>query len=344
MSAAGALSRSSQSTSTAPTIRAPPPRAPRRGRRADVLLFGPGRAELAGDRRRGRRRAGLDRQGPPTRPAPPARRPTPRSSRPPAPSPRAAPTRSSPAARPAPRSPRACSTSSARRASTAPRSRIPLPVPGAPVTLLDVGANDVCRPEHLVQFAYMGAALAAAVLGVERPRVGAALQRDRGRQGPRGGRRGPRAAARRWTADFVGNVEGFALTEGVADVIVTDGFTGNVAAEGRRGRLEGDDRLRPRARRRRRRARRPAALLLRPALRGLRDELDPEAPGRRLPARAAAAASSCRTARSAPRAGPRRSRRADRGVREDVIGRTYAALEGAGALRRVPASDAASSL
>ena len=47
-----------------------------------------------------------------------------------------------------------------------------LPVPGAPVTLLDVGANTEVRPEHLVQFAFMGAALAQVVLGVERPRVG----------------------------------------------------------------------------------------------------------------------------------------------------------------------------
>src|SRR6476661_2195965 len=45
-----------------------------------------------------------------------------------------------------------------------PALAIPVPVPGAPVTLLDVGANDVVRPEHLVQFAFMGASLAGAVL------------------------------------------------------------------------------------------------------------------------------------------------------------------------------------
>ena len=50
---------------------------------------------------------------------------------------------------------------------------IPLPVPGGrqPVTLLDVGANAEVRPEHLVQFAFMGAALASTVLGIQRPRV-----------------------------------------------------------------------------------------------------------------------------------------------------------------------------
>ena len=53
-----------------------------------------------------------------------------------------------------------------------PALALALPVPGHPVTLLDVGANAQARVEHLVQFAFMGAALAQVVLGVERPRVG----------------------------------------------------------------------------------------------------------------------------------------------------------------------------
>ena len=53
-----------------------------------------------------------------------------------------------------------------------PALAIPLPVPHYPVTLLDVGANAEARREHIVQFAFMGAALAHSVLGVERPRVG----------------------------------------------------------------------------------------------------------------------------------------------------------------------------
>src|ERR1700689_4070569 len=53
-----------------------------------------------------------------------------------------------------------------------PALAIPLPVPGRPVTLLDVGANSEARREHLLQFAFMGAALSSTVLGVERPRVG----------------------------------------------------------------------------------------------------------------------------------------------------------------------------
>ena len=53
-----------------------------------------------------------------------------------------------------------------------PALAIPVPVPGDPVTIVDVGANVEVRPEHLVQFGFMGAALAQTVLGVERPRVG----------------------------------------------------------------------------------------------------------------------------------------------------------------------------
>ena len=53
-----------------------------------------------------------------------------------------------------------------------PALALPLPVPGHPVTLLDVGASAEARREHLVQFAFMGAALANVVLGVPRPRVG----------------------------------------------------------------------------------------------------------------------------------------------------------------------------
>src|SRR3979490_1926177 len=52
-----------------------------------------------------------------------------------------------------------------------PALALPMPIPGAPILLLDVGANLSARPEHLVQFAFMGAAMSRAVLGLERPRV-----------------------------------------------------------------------------------------------------------------------------------------------------------------------------
>src|SRR4051794_27532604 len=105
-----------------------------------------------------------------------------------------------------------------------------IPVPGGrPTLLLDVGANVEVRPEHLVQFAYMGAEFMAGVHGVERPRVGLLSIGEE----PKKGTEDVVAAHERLAADpsleFVGNVEGDDVLANVADVIVTDGFTGNVA-------------------------------------------------------------------------------------------------------------------
>ena len=140
--------------------------------------------------------------------------------------------------------------------------------------------------------------------------------------------------------NFVGNVEGFAIGTGAADVIVADGFTGNVALkvmEGSSAALLGAV-----AGRRDVLARSKAGgMLLRPALRGLRDDLDPRGAGRRGPARPAAARR--RPARLVRRARlPRAIELAARGVRDDVAGRTHARLAAAGALRR--ASEAAASV
>jgi phosphate acyltransferase len=115
-----------------------------------------------------------------------------------------------------------------------PALAITLPVPNRPVTLLDVGASSEARREHLVQFAFMGAALATTVLGIERPRV--ALLSN-GEEPTRGnplvlGVHAELAQQERLGVaafDFVGNVEGNDVVAGAADVIVTDGFTGNVA-------------------------------------------------------------------------------------------------------------------
>ena len=103
-----------------------------------------------------------------------------------------------------------------------------LPVPGKPTLMLDVGANVDVRPEHLVQFAYLGAAFMEAVHGVERPRVGLLNIGEE----PTKGTEDHVAAYERLAAgplEFVGNVEGTDLVAGAADVVVTDGFTGNVA-------------------------------------------------------------------------------------------------------------------
>jgi phosphate acyltransferase len=112
-----------------------------------------------------------------------------------------------------------------------PALAVVVPVPGRSVLLLDVGANVEVRPEHLVQFAFMGAAFSESVLGTRRPRVGLLSVGEE----PSKGTPDLVAAHERLAAlpdppfEWVGNVEGFGLATGEADVIVTDGFTGNVA-------------------------------------------------------------------------------------------------------------------
>lgn len=93
--------------------------------------------------------------------------------------------------------------------------------------LLDVGANADCRPVHLYQFAHMGAAYMERMFGLQRPRVGLL---SIGEEDTKGNQltlevhqmlRGSRL-------NFIGNVEGKDLPRGLADVVVMDGFTGNV--------------------------------------------------------------------------------------------------------------------
>ena len=109
-----------------------------------------------------------------------------------------------------------------------PAIATPIPRPGQPVLLLDAGANLEVRPVHLVQFGVMGALLAEIVYGIERPRVGLL---NIGAE-PSKGRDVERSAFRLLSespVNFVGNLEGGDIIREVADVFVTDGFTGNVA-------------------------------------------------------------------------------------------------------------------
>lgn len=102
-----------------------------------------------------------------------------------------------------------------------------IPTAGPPVVLLDVGANADCKPENLLQFGLMGSAYAEIVLGVARPRV--ALL-NIGEEPTKGSQLAQDAHALMAESlpGFMGNVEGRDLPAGAADVIVTDGFTGNV--------------------------------------------------------------------------------------------------------------------
>ena len=93
--------------------------------------------------------------------------------------------------------------------------------------MLDVGANVDCRPKHLVQFAVMGSVYASRVLGITSPRV-AVL--SNGTEETKGNELVIRAAEliRQTGLHFTGNVEGREFFDGVADVVVCDGFVGNV--------------------------------------------------------------------------------------------------------------------
>jgi glycerol-3-phosphate acyltransferase PlsX len=93
--------------------------------------------------------------------------------------------------------------------------------------VLDIGANPDCKPEHIVQFAIMGSVFANKTRGIEKPRV-AIL--SNGEEAGKGNElvRNTFPLLSLTGLNFIGNVEGKELFAGEADVVVTDGFTGNV--------------------------------------------------------------------------------------------------------------------
>jgi glycerol-3-phosphate acyltransferase PlsX len=102
-----------------------------------------------------------------------------------------------------------------------------IPTRERPAVLLDAGANVECRPQHLLQFGVMGSVFAHVVSGVERPAVGLLSigeEETKGNELTREAHRLLKAAP----LNFIGNVEGREIYSGVADVVVCDGFTGNV--------------------------------------------------------------------------------------------------------------------
>jgi glycerol-3-phosphate acyltransferase PlsX len=219
-----------------------------------------------------------------------------------------------------------------------PALALPLPIPGAHVTLLDVGANVEVRPEHLVQFAFMGAAFVRGVLGVKRPRVALLSNGEEPTKGTPDVLEAHgllvERAAEVPDLEFVGNVEGTMLTEGAADVVVTDGFTGNVALKLMEGvsqtlfrAIREVAETSPRAK--------AGGLLMRGSLRGLRDDLDPEAAGGAyvLGLRKIGIVHHGRFTRYGI---SQAIAVAERAAREHVVDRTQEALEAAGALRGSP--------
>ncbi len=112
-----------------------------------------------------------------------------------------------------------------------------IPTRQRPAVLLDAGANVECRPQHLLQFGVMGSVFSRVVLGVAAPRVGLLSigeEETKGNDLTREAHRLLKASPLR----FIGNVEARDVYSGDADVIVCDGFTGNIALKISEGLVE----------------------------------------------------------------------------------------------------------
>ena len=158
-----------------------------------------------------------------------------------------------------------------------PAIAVPIPTEKGPSVLLDSGANADARAEHLLQFAHMGTIFAAEILEIERPEV---RLLSIGEEPEKGNQLTLEAHALLAASelDFAGNTESRDVLAGAADVIVCDGFTGNIALKLLEGTIKTVlDALRaeieatPRGK--------LGGLLIRPAARRLRHRLDPDTYG-----------------------------------------------------------------
>jgi phosphate acyltransferase len=220
-----------------------------------------------------------------------------------------------------------------------PALAVLMPIPGGPVLLLDAGASVEVRPEHLVQFAYMGAGFMEAVVGIERPSVGLLSVGAESGKGTPGVLTAHDRLAEAGHLNFAGNLEGFDIPTAGADVVVADGFTGNVALKVLESTLKAvgaeiGSRIRSGP------VSSLGGLLIRGKLAGLRDDLDPEKVGGaillglRKPVVVAHGS-------FGPTGIEHAVKLARRAVDEDMVGRTTAALDAAGALRSATAASVA---
>src|SRR5262249_7837501 len=115
-----------------------------------------------------------------------------------------------------------------------PAIAVPLPARDGPSVLLDCGANADARAEHLLQFAYMGAVFAEEILGVPNPEVRLLSIGEEPEKGNQLALEAHDLLAAS-SLNFAGNTESRDLLARAADVVVTDGFTGNVALKALEG-------------------------------------------------------------------------------------------------------------
>jgi glycerol-3-phosphate acyltransferase PlsX len=200
-----------------------------------------------------------------------------------------------------------------------PAIAVVIPAKRGPSVLIDSGANADARPEHLLQFAHMGSVFAQEVLDIPEPEV---RLLSIGEEAEKGNQLSLEAHALLSAADglgFRGNTESRDLLLGAADVVVCDGFTGNVVLKLMEGTIKTVlDALREEIVSSRRG--RVGGLLVRPAARGLRRRLDPETYGGAylLGLRGLAVIAHGNSSREAS---ANAIRLAARGVEHDIVGR-----------------------
>jgi glycerol-3-phosphate acyltransferase PlsX len=200
---------------------------------------------------------------------------------------------------------------------------VPIPARRGPSVLLDAGANADARPEHLLQFAAMGSVFAEEILEVTNPEV---RLLSIGEEPEKGNQLVLEAHELLRTSDlnFKGNTEGRDLLRGAADVVVTDGFTGNVTLKLLEGTIltildafRAEITATPTGK--------LGGLLIRPAARRLRHRLDPDTFGGAylLGLRGLAVVAHGNSSRTAI---ANAIRLAARGVEHDVVGRLASKL------------------
>ncbi len=204
-----------------------------------------------------------------------------------------------------------------------PAIAVTIPSAKGPSLLLDAGANADARPEHLLQFAAMGSIFARELLAIARPEV---RLLSIGEEPEKGNQLTLEAHALLAASDlgFVGNAESNHLLAGAADVVVCDGFTGNIALKLIEGTISTLlDSLRAEIESSRRG--RLGGLLIRPAARRLRERLDPDTYGGAylLGLRGLSVIAHGNSSR---RAIENAIRLAARGVERDVVGRLAALM------------------
>jgi phosphate acyltransferase len=159
-----------------------------------------------------------------------------------------------------------------------PALAVPIPTPKKPVLFLDVGANVEVRAQHLVQFAFLGAAFGAAVMDMHEPTVGLLTVGEEAGKGRPEIVEAHQILTTSPGINFAGNIEGGDLPGAKVDIVVTDGFTGNVAlkvmegaAKELAGAISDVARTNPVAA--------VGGMLLKPSLGGLRKKFDPDTTG-----------------------------------------------------------------